>query len=1552
MAKKKAAGDWRAQRLAAYKTMAVMAGNLSGTFKPLDMPKYTAKPSGSTTSPAAQYWADKNNTGLGAIAAGTDPTTNAPNENKRGIVAKVLDALSVGAYATAGAASAGADETEKMVKEGNTKVDSVDDVLRVMGAQVKGMGKGAKSAFNDDKKITWKDNIDRFVKAGVDAGEFDVDQNSTGYKVASAVGGFAGDVFLDPTTYIPGVALTKLGKLGKIGKGAGEFLNTSETTTKFAKGAEKTAKARPKINAAESAASDSKELVPTGAGRTDKFSGPGIPAAGFNVPDASKYKLTYPEGSSMPSGISANAPNPAVGELGQFQKGIDPTVIKSTIEDNLPRNLKKDAPDTTGATIREAAEKTTEESISKNAKKTEEAITEINNLADVLHNAKYTNPALDTKMKFADWTTKAKNGDYSPEQLQPFFDYHKVDNVDDLVDAMKGKNYKATVRNIRDGMRQESRQRVFDNLPGSSASVADRMADATLDAEKLVEGSLDNVKPDLVRFSDPAIAKTADDLSRQVLGINVKYPARSGKPAKTKHRSIHYRNSSQKSVTYLGSNNIMDQSTAGSKILTGMTNHFLKANGGAKLTDEQVDLAIAALKRHEQTTSGMGMFPHLGEAAGGLPMGLSDILASMPKAAVRKWFVGNAVNQVRYKTLLNTVSAGLRAKISDPAEMRVFLKDQLLANEAKLTGRGKSPAFAPEYTTKAGKVIKNKDFTDVDSVADEIASVLTQSMPNFTEAAVNASKLAKVQIGEFVHAVSEPVIKQINDALDLNKGGAAIEALLNSTDMFRKAAKAQGLKNVDDVTQAARKVVADDFNLSPSLIESIEDGAKVADEMYEPVADKIIGDVKDALRLSDDPKQVAKVKETAADAVRETIQDTAEVAAKAGADAGDIADAVYDTAAKNAAGFMQTANRMFNGNAGMGDMAGTFHKGEQSIRANTGHFASILTDIQKLYPKEEIARHFAIFRRGEIDDVPDDLQKLFNLAFDGGKYGRLSRAGINPDDLRFFAEKNGVYEDMMPKWGTDNPWEDVKLPTDKVTGQPDILAYMKNMYTAQFETMRYNEMGKAFSAQFGSKLRQGKDWYKPTMSGDHTKLQLTRFLDPNKYYPKDILDGVSEMNRYIKEMDKLGSYGGEKMNSFMTTVKHITGKWKLWQTVVRPGHHVKNQVGDMTLTFLAGHTNPDMYSHSFRILKTYDKQYRGLNGLAKRMDEDLFGIDPKIDGGDGIGKTFKWGNNKYSDEEIHAAAMQENILTSFYTAEDLSFSGIDQTTKRAKNPLTKTLKGVEHVGGTISEYRDKHVRLTHFFAATRKIAKKHPNWSKSKVYGAAGAEVRRWHPNGTGLSPWENKYAKVGIMFYSWQRQVLPLMLESLALKPGRVTVAPKAMYAIAEANGIDLDSFGNPFPADNIYPEFLTDEGAYGPQIRIGDKEYGVKPGIPQMDFLAENGTPTAAINTGLGSVNPLVRAPIEFATGQRWGVDNIPITDKSEYVDQQIPLASYANNLTGRSLSSGFTQQTRKAEEGRNPSIGRTLANLLLGGGITDYTDPKFQEIAEKQLRERQGG
>jgi hypothetical protein len=103
----------------------------------------------------------------------------------------VLDALSVGTYTTANIADDIIDGAEK-VSRGD--IGGLGDIA---ASPISGTVKGVKAAFGSDEDTkTWGE----IIKRGQEAGGFDTENDAA--KWVQGIGGFAGDVLLDPTTYM------------------------------------------------------------------------------------------------------------------------------------------------------------------------------------------------------------------------------------------------------------------------------------------------------------------------------------------------------------------------------------------------------------------------------------------------------------------------------------------------------------------------------------------------------------------------------------------------------------------------------------------------------------------------------------------------------------------------------------------------------------------------------------------------------------------------------------------------------------------------------------------------------------------------------------------------------------------------------------------------------------------------------------------------------------------------------------------------------------------------------------------------------------------------------------------------------------------------------------------------------------------------------------------------------------------------------------------------------------------------------------------------------
>ncbi len=188
------------------------------------------------------------------------------------------------------------------------------------------------------------------------------------------------------------------------------------------------------------------------------------------------------------------------------------------------------------------------------------------------------------------------------------------------------------------------------------------------------------------------------------------------------------------------------------------------------------------------------------------------------------------------------------------------------------------------------------------------------------------------------------------------------------------------------------------------------------------------------------------------------------------------------------------------------------------------------------------------------------------------------------------------------------------------------------------------------------------------------------------------------------------------------------------------------------------------------------------------------------------------------------------------------------------------------------------------------------------------------------LTGFEKEFAKRVIPFYGWARQNVPSVLQEIAEKPGGKLGT--AVKVAGSARGAD----------PGFLPPQIADVLALplGQEDATGTKRFLSHSGLPFED-LAQLGSAKGA----LGMLNPLIKAPLELATGKQFftGRDLVDLHSDtgSTLMDQVL-----ANGPTGRIAS---TARTLMDERKDLPS---KAFNLLTGLHLTDVDMNKAKDIA----------
>jgi hypothetical protein len=551
--------------------------------------------------------------------------------------------------------------------------------------------------------------------------------------------------------------------------------------------------------------------------------------------------------------------------------------------------------------------------------------------------------------------------------------------------------------------------------------------------------------------------------------------------------------------------------------------------------------------------------------------------------------------------------------------------------------------------------------------------------------------------------------------------------------------------------------------------------------------------------------------------------------------------------------------------------------------------------------------------------------------------------------------------DQWKTWKIENPLEFI--------GRMDAAAVRMAADVSFVRNFEAEALAKGLSA-----AKPGNGFVKLVSTGDSYFGDL---LPKDAYFHPDIAEVFHAIDVKSRSSKNLQGDFGAFINK---TLDPILGEWKYAITLIRPGHHFRNLFGDLSMTYFAEGVRNFRPSSvdAFRLMSmTNDYQgvdiVRTLNGLKTTIPK---GVEVMVSGNLGKNGSGIKASLTYSD--VIVAAKERGLMLPAQVVEDLFDAEIK------KSFIAKSARAVSRVatlnlsarGGklekgfsTISEYREHTVKLQHYSQIIRNaldgkgvitgIGKIVYPKTIDELLDIAARRVMKYHPDVSTLTAFETKYMRRIIPFYSWTKQAVIAMGEATVMAPGRIMTIPKASYNLAIAMGVDPYSLSDPFPTDQLFPSFLTEEMT-GPQFQ-GDsgKYYGFNPGIASADIY--NMLAPDPLRGILGSTNPLLKAPLEAISGTNLGT-GAPIRDYSDWLDSQIPGVNYISNISGYSvtgsivggLTRGQFDPQYQVAAGNKGAWDRSLSaiNWLTGLGIRSYSRPNYINYAEIELRNRLGG
>ena len=446
------------------------------------------------------------------------------------------------------------------------------------------------------------------------------------------------------------------------------------------------------------------------------------------------------------------------------------------------------------------------------------------------------------------------------------------------------------------------------------------------------------------------------------------------------------------------------------------------------------------------------------------------------------------------------------------------------------------------------------------------------------------------------------------------------------------------------------------------------------------------------------------------------------------------------------------------------------------------------------------------------------------------------------------------------------------------------------------------------------------------------------------YFPSEI---APQIHKALQSWDQIYDPKSELVRLF----DKVTRFWKSGVTIYAPSHHIRNLIGDVFLSWMAGVNSPRSYTKAGRVLYSQKKRYKDLESVEQLVSKNALSV-ALTKPGDIITQT-RYGK-QLTAEQIYIAAHSNGVLPDVNVIEDLFgdslFSG--RLGKPLKGWAGKKVRG-------LAENREHFTRLAHFINYIEKSSES----DLPKLFRDAAKEVRKWHPDGSDLTDFERNVLRRLMPFYSWTRKAIPLLVEGAVTRPGRIVGPDKFAQALQGMMGIDAPSRDDPFPYDQLFPDWIKEKGigpiaAHGmagipgfiaslsrstPGYTGEPSGYTVvNPSNPFIDAVAQfggMGNPSDPLK-GIGQLaHPAFKIPFELIQGRT--LNDVPI-EPGRYAAENIPIAAMLERITNVGLG-GLTK--RGQEEGFGNI--EALLNLISALGIQG-TGP-YIKTSEFQERDR---
>jgi hypothetical protein len=408
----------------------------------------------------------------------------------------------------------------------------------------------------------------------------------------------------------------------------------------------------------------------------------------------------------------------------------------------------------------------------------------------------------------------------------------------------------------------------------------------------------------------------------------------------------------------------------------------------------------------------------------------------------------------------------------------------------------------------------------------------------------------------------------------------------------------------------------------------------------------------------------------------------------------------------------------------------------------------------------------------------------------------------------------------------------------------DILAKrMGKHYQAMSRSHYVNGVTKEYGTQVGKLSRQER----AKLAKEGYRPARSELADKGVVFP----DHIAKSLEVLDDMHN----SDELYTKFIRVFDNLQNTWKFGATSLNLGHHIRNMIGDAWNGFVDGIDNPKFYTQAARLSGKGDLTVKVGRRLVKKPE--LLELEAKYGAKSG------------------------------YTPLEIGNEGL--------------LKGVRTKANAVADARETYMRRAHFLGALQQEGKTAKTLEEAAE--KAAARVRKWKIDYGDVTDFERNVAKRAIPFYTWTRKNIPLQIEALAMRPGRVGMIPKGQAAIQSLLGTDEGGYNNFGDLDTV-PKWLKE---MAPVRLRGEGEgknalYWNAP-LPFQDITRYIEGGEQGIWSNIASqATPALRIPFEKATGKQV-FSGSPVGGNAQYLSSQNPLLRQIYNaVTGKEKLGGI--------------------------------------------------